>query len=308
MSAAAQNTDHPPVPIRHMNFNFDASRAAKYVWRNNAWSSAYILTFSAFIPAGERFVIESVRAYRDKLSDPELRDRATGLIGQEAMHSKLHAEFNEMYDRKGLPVGRMAKFAERYLDTIMKLIPQKTSLAIACGIEHVTAIMAEEVFSHREGETEAHLDPMVRDFLVWHLLEELEHKSVAFDMYEEIDGSYLHRIAAFMLIWAVSIPCGLYSVDQMLKTPGFAQNRKEHLEGIGEQLGMFMSYAPAFFSYFKPGFHPDNSDTSALLSEWREKLVGKGGALTRFITKTINPGARRRSVNAPGHHAEAATS
>ena len=307
MSAAAENR-HPPVPIRHMKFDFDASRAAKYVWRENAWSSAYILTFSAFIPAGERFVIDSVRAFRDQVKDPELRDRATGLIGQEAMHSKLHAEFNEMYDKKGLPVSRMARFAERYLDTIMRLIPEKTSLAIACGIEHVTAIMAEEVFSHREDEYHNHLDPVVQDFLIWHLLEELEHKSVAFDMYEEIDGGYLHRVAAFMLIWAVSIPCGLYSVDQMLKTPGFGQSRKANREGIGEQLEMFRSYAPAFFSYFLPGFHPDNSDTSELLARWREKLVGKGGKLARFITKTINPAAKRTSVSPARHRAEAVSS
>lgn len=306
MSAAVEKR-HPPVPIRHMKFDFDPSRARKYVWRDNAWSSAYILTFSAFIPAGERFVIDSVRAFRDQLKDPELRDRATGLIGQEAMHSKLHAEFNEMYEKKGLPVERMARFGERYLDTIMRIIPQKTSLAIACGIEHVTAIMAEEVFSNREGETE-HLDPVVHDFLMWHLLEELEHKSVAFDMYEEIDGGYLHRIAAFMLIWAVSVPCGLYSVNQILKTPGFGQSKQQNREGIGEQLGMFMSYSPAFLSYFLPGFHPDNSDTSELLSTWREKLFGKGGKLARFITKTITPGARRTSTRSGEHRQEAMSS
>lgn len=306
MNLATQSAQ-PAVPIRHMQFDFDASKASKYVWRDNAWSSAYILTFSAFIPAGERFVIDSVRAFREQLQDPELKDRATGLIGQEAMHSKLHAEFNEMYDRKGMPVSRMAKLAEGYLGAIMRVIPEKTSLAIACGIEHVTAIMAEEVFSHRIEDLD-NLDPVVRDFLVWHLLEELEHKSVAFDMYEEIDGSYLHRIAAFMLIWAVSVPCGLISVDQMLKTPGFGQSRKEHREGISEQLGLFMSYAPAFFSYFLPGFHPDKSDTSDLLTEWREKLVGKGGRLAKFITKTINPSARRSRTTSTHSPAQAASS
>lgn len=294
MSTAATRPQQPPVPIRHMAFDFDASKAGKYVWRDNAWGSAYILTFSAFIPAGERFVIDSVRTFRDLLDDPELRERATGLIGQEAMHSRLHAAFNDMYDRKGLPVSRMAKFAERYLDTVMRLIPEKTSLAIACGIEHVTAVMAEEIFRNRPSDTNK-LDPQAQDFLVWHLLEELEHKSVAFDMYEQIDGGYLHRIAAFLLIWAVSVPCGLYSVDQMLKTPGFAQSRKQHREGITEQLSTFMAYAPALLSYFRPDFHPDNSDTSELLTQWRETLLGKGGRLARFVTRTINPANRQRA-------------
>lgn len=43
---------------------------------------ALSLTF----PVGERYFIESVRALRDKITDPELQQRVTDFIKQEAQH------------------------------------------------------------------------------------------------------------------------------------------------------------------------------------------------------------------------------
>lgn len=43
---------------------------------------ALSLTF----PVGERYFIESVRALRDKITDPELQQRVTDVIKQEAQH------------------------------------------------------------------------------------------------------------------------------------------------------------------------------------------------------------------------------
>lgn len=276
-----------PVPIRHMNFNFDASKAAKYCWDNNSWSSAFILTFSAVIPAGERLVIDAVREFRDKTADPELKARVTGLIGQEATHSKVHEKFNNMYDLKGLPVNELARLSEKVLlELFSKRTPKKTRLAIACGIEHFTAVMAEDIFNGNSDRMD-NLDGVTRDFMVWHLIEELEHKSVAFDLYEEMDGSYLHRIAAFILIWSVCVPLGLYGVQQFLNTPGFSQGRKNNREGIKTQFSFFRSYAPTLLSYFRTDFHPDNIDTTDALEHWRGVLFGKKGKLTKFVTKTI---------------------
>ena len=48
---------------------------------------------SALIPHGEKLVIDAVRARRDEIRDPALRARVSALIGQEAMHSKVHQAF-----------------------------------------------------------------------------------------------------------------------------------------------------------------------------------------------------------------------
>lgn len=281
--------DSETVPIRHMQFNFDESKAAKYCWNNNSWGSAYILTFSAFIPAGERFVVEAVRAFRDEIQDPELKAKVTSLIGQEATHSRVHAEFNEIYDLKGLPVKAMAEMSEKiYLEYLMPNLPKKTRLAIACAIEHMTALMAEKSFGDNLKDMDM-FDTMARDFLVWHLLEELEHKSIAYDLYEYVDGSYLHRMLALFLIVSVSVPAGLYSVRQFLKVPGFSQGKPKNRKGSTYFRKNFFSMYPKLFAYLRPSFHPNDSDTSAMLEQWRENLFGQNGTLSHSVTKIIFP-------------------
>lgn len=283
----------PVVPIRHMEFDFDPSKAPKYCWDNNSWGSGFILTFSAFIPAGERFVIDAVREFRDQTKDPELRERVTGLIGQEAAHSKIHAEFNNMYDVKGLPINKLVKKSEQvYLKFLLPRIPKKTALAIAAGIEHVTAVLAEGALG-RDKESLNKMEGVTRDFLVWHLLEELEHKSVAFDLYEEIDGGYFHRIFAFLFIWAVSIPFGIYALREILKTPGFTQGRKKNGKGQYYFVDMTRKSSAQFLSYFRRGFHPDDIDTEELLQNSIELLFGEKGELKEFVTNVITPESRR---------------
>lgn len=283
------------VPIRHIDFDFDPTTAPKYCWGNNAWGSAFILTFSAFIPAGERFVIDSVRDFRDQSKDPELRERITGLIGQEAAHSKMHTEFNNMYNTKGLPINRLAKLSEKiYLGFLLPRLPKKTTLAIAAGIEHVTAVMAEGSFG-KNIETINKLEGVTRDFLVWHLMEELEHKSVAYDLYEEIDGGYAHRIFAFLFIWAISVPFGLYALSHILKTHGFSQGKSKNKIGKSYLRKLISGSSAQYLDYFRRDFHPDDLDTTEMLALWQETLFGEKGELSNLVSKVITPETKRQT-------------
>ena len=43
--------------------------------------------------------------------------------------------------------------------------------------------------------------------------------------------------------------------------------------------GYFTRLVPAYFAYFRPGFHPNDRDTRELLARWRDELFGEGGEL-----------------------------
>jgi predicted metal-dependent hydrolase len=43
--------------------------------------------------------------------------------------------------------------------------------------------------------------------------------------------------------------------------------------------GYFTRLVPAYLSYFRPSFHPNDRDTAAVLDDWREKLFGEQGSL-----------------------------
>ncbi|MCA3859791.1 MAG: metal-dependent hydrolase, partial [Burkholderia sp.] len=54
----------------------------------------FMNALSLLFPAGERFFMDSVRNYRDQIEDPELKKQVIGFIGQEAMHTREHIEYN----------------------------------------------------------------------------------------------------------------------------------------------------------------------------------------------------------------------
>lgn len=277
------------VPVRHVRFDFEPSTMAKYCWRDDAFSSAFILTFSTLIPHGERLVIDSVRARRDEIRDPALRGRVIGLIGQEAMHSRIHREFNAAYQAKGLPIDRIDRAGQWYFQRFLpRVLGPDMQLAVTCAIEHVTALMAERSFGE-PGSADA-LDRQARDFLLWHLLEECEHKSVAFDVYQEVCGSTFKRRLAMVLIVAATAGVFAWSIRRLLATPGFAQDRGRTQAGrdwwFGNR-GYFARLIPGLRRYFRADFHPDQIDTDALLHEWRERLFGTDGELAPNVVKTV---------------------
>ncbi|MDG1486089.1 MAG: metal-dependent hydrolase, partial [Porticoccaceae bacterium] len=62
------------VPITKRNPQLDLAEALKVDWMNNhqfatAWFNAMSITF----PLGEQFFINSVRHYRDRITDPKLK-------------------------------------------------------------------------------------------------------------------------------------------------------------------------------------------------------------------------------------------
>src|SRR5208282_1600816 len=139
-------------------------------------------------------------------------------------------------------------------------------LAVTCALEHYTAILAEQLLrevDHRDAGHES-----VRPLWIWHALEESEHKAVAFDVYEAMGGSYLHRVAIMLLTTAfffgetANVHGWLGAVDYFWGRPG-----------------LLRKLVPAYLDYFRPGFHPDDRDTTSLLKGWRERLFGEGGAL-----------------------------
>src|SRR3569623_2127465 len=141
---------------------------------------------SLFFPEGERFFIHTVRQYRERIHDPELKKALTAFIGQEAMHGREHDEHNRLLAKAGLPADELEGNLRAFLDFLKAHAPASAQLSITIAQEHFTAIMSEIVLIDSrilEGADER-LQAMWR----WHALEETEHKAVAFDVYETVMG------------------------------------------------------------------------------------------------------------------------
>ncbi len=160
-------------------------------------------------PAGERFFVRSVRHYLDHIDDPVLRAQIKGFFGQEGRHAGAHEKFFEVMESHGLEI---RDFLERYESIAYGFVEPRVSpelrLAVTVALEHYTAILAEGVFTL---DILAPAHPEMQKLLYWHAAEEIEHKSVAFDVLAKVAPSYPLRMAGLALatvglagFWAVA--------------------------------------------------------------------------------------------------------
>lgn len=273
---------YPEIPRRKIDFDFDPEKVPRDYYAGDPIQSLIMTALSNVFPEGERFFVDSVLHYKDQIDeDPELAAAVKGFAAQEGMHSRAHAAFNAMARAQGLEVAKDLERKVKYLLRFRKKnAPPEARLAVTCALEHFTAIMAEQLLTdtaHRES-----LDPVVRDLWVWHALEESEHKAVAFDVFQKVCGSYAVRIRVMIIATLFFVGFITYSHVRMCAARGLLGDVRGHLRALDYlwiRRGLFRRLIPAYLDYFRPGFHPDDRDTTALLSDWRERLFGENGTL-----------------------------
>lgn len=289
MTTIKNNGGAVEIKPRRMSFPFSEMESSLY-FKDNALLSAFGAALSGTFPPGEAEFIASVRLYQDKITDPELQQQIRGFIGQEGHHSHQHKQANEVLNSLGWD----AQYVERDLEKSIKLKNAgrwrgrpKMRLAITVGMEHMTAIMAEYLLTNTEQFDS--LDERVKELLFWHAVEEIEHKSVAFDVFMacENDQKFLRkamRIANFMFNAKISI----YIVKLMWKARRFPswQEIKEFREFLFGEKGLVTQIKPAYNDYFKEGFHPWDHDNQHLIDEWKEKYYRPEHDLTAIKKET----------------------
>ncbi len=231
-----------------------------------------------------------MRSYRDKIDDPELKRQVAGFIGQEAMHGREHRALNDRLDALGYPSKRVGRFTRWGLETRERFLPPISNLAATAALEHFTATFAEVLLGSDEAREQVG-HSIVRDILLWHALEESEHKAVAFDVYKVAGGSERLRVFTMNLLTVGFL--GGMAIQTFVSLLG---DRDSYRWGRLKQSWKRLKGSP-FLSpdtwrrlrdYNRPDFHPDDHDNSALVAAWRDELFGAEGSLS---DKLVGSGA-----------------
>lgn len=276
---------------RRIRFRFgddfgDDVALQKYFLAEDIVFSHFIAALSAAFPPGEEAFIRSVRRFADQIIDPVLKKRVAGFIGQESMHGQEHRRVNETLVQMGYPIGWWeAEAAEARRLRFEERLNPKLHLAMTAAFEHYTAVLAERTLAVPAAQDiPAH--PEIRNLLNWHALEELEHKSVAFDVYRAVGGSEWMRIAVMVTLLVSTVPIiGVILGISLLRDP-VARRQPIRLVRELRQLRRFPVFSGMFRDlarYARPGFHPDDIDTTALEERWREQFFGDRGVLTGHL-------------------------
>lgn len=276
---------HPAVPVRRIRFNYPVAALQRHFVQGDLVMSHMIAHLSAVFPEGEDFFVRSVRRYADQITDPDLKERVKGFIGQEVTHGREHRALNERLHEMGYPTRRIDRLVRRRQEAVERRFSPLTCLAITAALEHFTAVFAETLLTDERaqallGQTE------VRSMLLWHAIEESEHRSVAFDVYRAVGGSETRRIRTMRVIRfsfpatvVVNTIISLFS-DRAAYNPvrvirSFAALRRSPFltRAVFRRLG----------DYIQPGFHPDDHDNTALLERWESALFGEQGSLVDHL-------------------------
>ena len=270
------------IPRRDIELALDPAVVPRDWCADDAFQTTFLNALSLLFPEGERFFVESVKAHRDAVTDPALARAVAGFIGQEAMHGREHRAFNALLVAHGHACApAVDRWLKGFLMTVRrKILSPRSQLAVTTGLEHFTAMLAEALLARPEMRGDIH--PAMQPLWLWHALEESEHKAVAFDVYRAADGGYARRVAIMLLTTAVffAVHAGVHA--RLMAERKILWKPWRWLRGATRlwiSPGFLTRLVPAYLAYFRPGFHPDDRDTRALLAHWREALFDERGEL-----------------------------
>lgn len=268
----ASNTPEQ-VTIKPQRMGFEFGEQVPQYWLDNSYFLSHMMnSLSVLFPQGEQFFVDSVRAYRDQISDPKLKAEVRGFIGQEAMHSLEHVAMNQHVRDQGMPVEELEKHLEVVLG-IAKKLPKRHQLAITCALEHMTAMMADMLLARSDVRED--MDESMRPLWVWHAIEETEHKAVTYDVFQQVGGTYAERAFYQMFSTAALGVMASYFTGRMMLNDRKNFSLKDSARGLWRMWGRngtFSSLIPTWLEYFKPGFHPWDHDNSELIARFKAEI------------------------------------
>ena len=261
-------------PVRHMNFNFKQARQP--LFKDNPWGEYWLATLSAMFPAGERFFVHSVRELQDRAKSDSLKKDIAAFIGQEAMHAKEHEALNQLIQDSGLDTQPVSANVAWLMAMLKKYLSPIQQLAITAAAEHFTAIIARQIMQRQDLQERLSANETLKTIWLWHAIEESEHKSVAFDSYQDASGSQVLRLL-------VMPPTTLYMAAIM--TAGTVQLAFKHASAwhiahvkefwiliLGKQ-GFLSTLWQDYLDYYQFGFHPAQHDSRVLEEKTKAQLA-----------------------------------
>lgn len=267
------------LPFKVRNIEFQLNQVSKHWMMGNPILTHFINSMHVVFPEGEKFFIKSVRKYSKSIQDEQLKLALITFCGQEGVHAREHEKFWTVLEKQGLnplpfvnTLNRVAfkgsysleRLSIQYLNLFYPELGDKFALSVTAALEHYTAILAQAVFQEPIFSNE-NMDAEMLEMLHWHAAEEIEHKSVCFDVLKSVDESEILKItgmlAASSMIFLMLGAGQVYfiSQDKDFSWREFPKHLKEFTNHIvlGEiGKGLFRNT----LKYFDKNFHPSQID------------------------------------------------
>ncbi len=264
-----QIEDRIPIP-REIPFEFPDDIDPQWI-PNKDELTAMFNGASLTMPYLEPFLIRTMAEAARSISDPQVKETVRAFNAQEGQHFQTHRRFNELLKEKRYP--ELAE-TETEMEASYKRLNQKSlrlRLAYTAGFEAMTLGVTKWLIEQRTSLFH-HADSRVASFVLWHMVEETEHKCVAYDAYRDLYpnglGNYIAR--------AIGVLHGSFDVMRfsrrayikILKREGLWRSLAARLR-LYKNLAVFIGHVgPYLFRATLPGHDPRQERDPDWVTRW----------------------------------------
>ncbi|MFD7553379.1 MULTISPECIES: metal-dependent hydrolase [unclassified Streptomyces] len=294
------NTPLAPAPVasEHMDLN---PRNVAFRWEdtplhwlpNDPFAGHMINVLHLLLPAGERWFVHVYKQVLPHITDERLRADVIGFIGQEAMHAAAHDDVLPHLKRLDLDPTPYTAQVDWLFEKLLgdrTLPPGKARhwwlmerVAMIAAIEHYTAFLGDWVLNADELDRRG-ADPMMLDLLRWHGAEEVEHRSVAFDLFMHVDGNYRRRartwataFSALVFLWQRGVRFFMENDPHLVDgKASFGQFFRAGQQGVLPSTGAMLKSIP---KYLSRTYHPSQEGSTAQAVAYLASSPGANGGL-----------------------------
>ncbi|MGW7413228.1 metal-dependent hydrolase [Streptomyces sp. NPDC054863] len=261
-----------------------APRRVSFDWRETPlhWipdeptATHVINVLHLLLPAGERWFVKVFKEALPLVRDPELLQQVKGFMGQEATHSVQHSYVLDHLADQDLDTGAYTRHVDFLFEKLLGETPPlgapiparewlRFRLSVVAAIEQFTAVLGDWVL-HAEGLDRADPDAVMLDLLRWHGAEEVEHRAVAFDMYQHCGGEglprYARRVEGMVVVAPVMLWLWAWGASYLVRHDPQLAGRlryslREHNKAVAKGLlPTWRELGAAIPRYFRRSYHP----------------------------------------------------
>ncbi|UGY92501.1 metal-dependent hydrolase [Streptomyces gobiensis] len=294
--------DHYTITPRRVSFDW---RRTPLHWIPDEPTATHVVNvLHLLLPAGERWFVKVFKEALPLVRDEELMKDVKGFMGQEATHSVQHSYVLDLLAAQRLDTRPYTQHIDFLFEKLLGETPPfsvpvpprewlRFRLSLIAAIEQFTAVLGNWVL-HAEGLDRADSDEVMLDLLRWHGAEEVEHRHVAFDMYEHCGGDglarYARRIEGMVVTAPILLWLWIWGASYLIRHDPQLAGRlryslREHNKAVAK--GLLPTWGELFTAiprYFRRSYHPSQEGSLRKAVEYlatSPAARAAAGAITR---------------------------
>jgi hypothetical protein len=161
---------------------------------------------SFIAPPFERYMVTAVHQAMPRIDDPAVAAEADAFLRQEALHARAHRDHIAALTRQHPGLAEVSAEIERRFDHLLDTRSLEFHLAYAADIEATFTPMFNVWLRHRDSLFD-NGDPRVASLFLWHLVEEIEHRSSAYLIYNAVVPDRWYRLRMMPSVFSHMLGC-----------------------------------------------------------------------------------------------------